>query len=95
MCVDVGSDDCVSAGLVDEWLQARNELSIEIFLQHTRFERSPRLSAPEGFGNCVIRGNRAHRSPVRRPAFVDRPNDRHPAIDAEDVHGESARFVTS
>ncbi|MFL5386474.1 MAG: hypothetical protein ACJ8GN_28485, partial [Longimicrobiaceae bacterium] len=29
--VDVGSDDCVSAGLVDEWLQARNELSIEFF----------------------------------------------------------------
>jgi hypothetical protein len=28
--VDVGCDDCVSAGLVDEWLQARNELSIEI-----------------------------------------------------------------
>jgi hypothetical protein len=27
----VGCDDCVSAGLVDEWLQARNELSIEIF----------------------------------------------------------------
>src|SRR5688572_3758504 len=24
--VDVGSDDCVRAGLVDEWLQARNEL---------------------------------------------------------------------
>ncbi|HEX9938494.1 MAG TPA: hypothetical protein VGB15_15260, partial [Longimicrobium sp.] len=29
--VDVGSDDCVSAGLVDEWLQGGNELSIEIF----------------------------------------------------------------
>ena len=34
--VDVGCDDCVSAELVDEWLQARNALSIEIFLQHTR-----------------------------------------------------------
>ena len=31
--VDVGSDDCVSAGLVDEWLQARNALSIEIFFR--------------------------------------------------------------
>jgi hypothetical protein len=39
--VDVGSDDCVSAGLVDEWLQARNELSIEIFLQHTRLGVHP------------------------------------------------------
>jgi len=39
----VGCDDRVSAGLVDEWLQARNALSIEIFLQHTRFGRSPRL----------------------------------------------------
>jgi hypothetical protein len=29
--VDVGSDDCVSAELVDEWLQGGNELSIEIF----------------------------------------------------------------
>jgi hypothetical protein len=27
---DVGCDDCISAGLVDEWLQARNALSIEI-----------------------------------------------------------------
>ncbi|HYH82640.1 MAG TPA: hypothetical protein VEX86_22805, partial [Longimicrobium sp.] len=26
-----GSDDCGSARLVDEWLQARNALSIEIF----------------------------------------------------------------
>jgi hypothetical protein len=32
--VDVGCDDCVSAGLVDEWLQARNELSIEIFRKY-------------------------------------------------------------
>ena len=36
-----GCDDCVSAGLVDEWLQARNELSIEIFLQDSQSRSSP------------------------------------------------------
>jgi hypothetical protein len=35
LLVDLGSGDCVSAGLVDEWLQARNALSIEIFLRDT------------------------------------------------------------
>ena len=38
-----GSDDFGSARLVDEWLQARNELSIEIFLQDTHAGSSPRL----------------------------------------------------
>ena len=42
LLVDVGSNDFVSAGLADEWLQARNALSIEIFLQDTLFRRSPR-----------------------------------------------------
>ena len=30
-----GFDDCGSTRLVDEWLQVRNALSIEIFLQDT------------------------------------------------------------
>ena len=41
--VTAGFDDCGSAGLVDEWLQARNALSIEIFLQDTHLGSSPRL----------------------------------------------------
>ena len=95
MRVDVGCDDCVSAGLVDEWLQARNELSIEIFLQHTRFGRSPRLLRLKASATASSGGIEPTAASVRRPAFVDRPNDRHPAIDAEDVHGDPARLVTS
>ena len=95
MRVDVGSDDCVSAGLVDEWLQARNELSIEIFLQDTHFRRSPRLLRLKASATASSGGIESTAAFVRRPAFVDRPNDRHPAIDAEDVQSDSARLVTS
>jgi hypothetical protein len=69
--VDAGSDNCVSAGLVDEWLHARNALSIENFLRDTRFGRSPRLFRLNGFGNCVISRNRALQSYVHRSSFVD------------------------
>jgi hypothetical protein len=41
--------------LFDEWLQARNALSIEIFLQDTPWGLTP-SSAPEGLANCVIGG---------------------------------------
>src|SRR5687767_12265912 len=37
-----GCDDDGSARVVDEWLHARNELSIEIFLQDTRLGSAPR-----------------------------------------------------
>ena len=93
--VDLGCDDCVSAGLVDEWLQARNALSIEIFLQHTPFGRSPVFCARRLRQLRHQGGIEPTAASVRRPAFVDRPNDRHPAIDAEDVHGDSAHLVTS
>ena len=76
-------------------LQARNELSIEILLQHTRFGRSPRLLRLKASATASSGEIEPTAASVRRPAFVDRPNDRHPAIDAEDVHGDSARLVTS
>src|SRR3954451_13302766 len=66
--VDVGSDDCVSAGLVDEWLQARNELSIEIFLQHTRFGRSPRLLRLKASATASSGGLESTAASMRRPA---------------------------
>ena len=71
MRMDVGCDDCVSAGLVDEWLQARNELSIEIFLQHTPFERSPRLLRLKASATASSGGIEPTAASVRRPAFVE------------------------
>ncbi|HEX9935497.1 MAG TPA: hypothetical protein VGB15_00190, partial [Longimicrobium sp.] len=45
-------DDFGSARLVDEWLRARNALSIEIFLQDTPLGSSPRLLRLEA---CQLR----------------------------------------
>ena len=70
--VDVGCDDCVSAGLVDEWLQVRNELSIEIFFQHTRFGRSPRLLRLKATPTASSGGIELTAASVRRAVFADR-----------------------
>jgi hypothetical protein len=78
----LSSGDCGRAGLVDEWLQVRNALSIEIFSQDHPLPSFTPSSAPEGFVNCVIGGIEPSLSSVRLSAFVDRANDRHPAIDA-------------
>jgi len=81
-------------GLVDEWLQARNALSIEIFCRTPFIRHPPPSAAPEGFANCVIRGTRATRKPscVTRPSWMRR-NHRHPTLDAEEVHGDQVRAV--
>ena len=77
-----------SAIPADEWLQARIALSIEIFCRTPPLGSSPRRLRLEGLANCVIRGNRAlgcfPASP--QPPWM-RANDRHPFVDAEDVHG--------
>ena len=94
LLVDVGSNDFVSAGLADEWLQARNALSIEIFLQDTLFRRSPRhlrLKARQ----LRHRGNLSPpRPPCVAPAFVNAVQRSYPTINAEDVRGDQARLVT-
>ena len=67
--VDAGSDVCVRAGLVDEWLQARDELRIEIFLRRTRFGRSPRLLRLKTSATASSGGNRAHRGLRASPSL--------------------------
>jgi hypothetical protein len=81
------------AELVDEWLQVRNELSIEIFLQDPLVGCLPLSSAPEGFVNCVIRGIEHSAASVRHltPPWDRRMIVIHPS---EDVHGRQTRLVT-
>ncbi|HEX9936383.1 MAG TPA: hypothetical protein VGB15_04650, partial [Longimicrobium sp.] len=69
MRVDVGSDDCVSAGLVDEWLQGGNELSIEFSAAHP-VRRSPRLLRLKASATASSGGIEPTAASVRRPAFV-------------------------
>jgi len=66
---DVGSDNCVRAGLVDERLQARNALSIEIFLQNTLFRRSPRLLRLKASSTASSGGIETSAVSVRRPSL--------------------------
>jgi hypothetical protein len=66
------SDDCVSAGLVDEWLQVRNELSIKKLLWNTPLPSFTRSAAPERIVNCVIRGKpEPSAASLRHPSLVD------------------------
>src|SRR5215213_6310628 len=88
------SDDCVSAGLVDEWLQVRNALSIEIFLRDTQWGSSPRLLRPKASPTASSGGNEHSAASVRHPAFVDAGDDRHPSIGAEDMHSGRTRLVS-
>src|SRR5215213_2749493 len=87
------SDDCVSPGLVDEWLQVRNALSIEIFLRDTLWGSSPRLLRPKASPTSSSGGNEHSAASVRHPAFVDAGDDRHPSIGAEDMHSGRTRLV--
>src|SRR5215213_6120816 len=88
------SDDCVSPGLVDEWLQVRNALSIEIFLLDTLWGSSPRLLRPKASPTASSGGNEHSAASVRHPAVVDAGDDRHPSIGAEDMHSGRTRLVS-
>ena len=91
--VDVGSDDCVSAGLIDELPQTRNELCIEILCGTPVSGVHPVFCALKASATASSGGIEPDAASVRRPDVVDRPKDRHPAIDAEDVHGDLARLM--
>ncbi|MFL5386701.1 MAG: hypothetical protein ACJ8GN_29745 [Longimicrobiaceae bacterium] len=52
-------------------------------------------SAPEGFAKLRHQGESSTPPPsCVTPALVDAANDRHPSIDAKDVHGGQTRLVT-
>jgi hypothetical protein len=65
------SDDCVSAGLVDEWLQVRNELSIEIFCGTPPFRRLPGLLRVNASSTASSGETGAFAASLRHPGFVD------------------------
>ncbi|MFL5511406.1 MAG: hypothetical protein ACJ8CN_03075 [Gemmatimonadales bacterium] len=88
-----GPGDCGSARLVDEWLQARNALSIEIFLQDTLSGSSPRFLRLKASATASLGGIEHSAASVRHPALVDAGEHRHPSVDAEDVRGGQTRLV--
>jgi hypothetical protein len=88
------SDDCVSAGLVDEWLQVRNELSIEIFCGTPPFRRSPGLPRLNASSTASSGDTGAFRGVLASLRFrgCGAPH-RRPTLDAEEVHGRQARLI--
>ena len=73
--------------LADEWLQARNALSIKNFCEDTLFRRSPRLLRLKASSTASSGGIEPSLSFLRLSSLRGRAKDRHPVIDAEDVHG--------
>jgi hypothetical protein len=78
-----GSHDCVCAGLIDEWLQGRNELRIKIFCGIPAFRRSPGLPRQNASSTASSGGTGASAASLRHPSLVDAvhpssPNPRYP-----------------
>src|SRR5215213_6652515 len=69
--VIAGSDDRGSARPVDEWLQARNEMSIEIFLQDTYRGTHPVFPCLKALPTASSGGIEHSVASVRHPSFVD------------------------
>jgi hypothetical protein len=69
--VAAGSNDCVGAGLIDEWPQARHAVSIEIFLQDTLVGRSSRLLRLKASQTASSGGIEHSDACVHRSSFVD------------------------
>jgi hypothetical protein len=86
----------VCARLVDEWLQARNELSAsKFFAGHPVGELTP-SSAPEGFYQLRHQGESSTPlPPCVTPALVDSANLRHPSIHPAIAPGGCARLSGS
>ena len=82
-----------SAGLADEWLQARNELSIEIFLPHPLIGSSRRLPRLKASPTASSGDPSRPRPPCVAPAFVDPVQPSSSSSDATDAHGGQARLV--
>ncbi|HET7230651.1 MAG TPA: hypothetical protein VFJ16_11655, partial [Longimicrobium sp.] len=70
-----------------------NALSIEIFFRNTRFRRSPRRLRLQASFTASSGEIEPSRSSVRLRRRRGTANDRHPALDAQDVHDDWTRLV--